>query len=109
MSETPRIADDQGSRPLEDVVCLGCGCTCDDIALVIEDGRIVEARNACALGVGWFADGRAPARARRAGADCTVEEALSEMAAALHAARAPLIYLAPDITCEAQREGVALA
>jgi formylmethanofuran dehydrogenase subunit B len=93
----------------EDVVCLGCGCTCDDIALVIERGRIVEARNACALGAAWFGDGHAPARASRAGADCTVEEALSDMAAALHAARAPLIYLAPDITCEAQREAVALA
>jgi formylmethanofuran dehydrogenase subunit B len=94
---------------VEDVVCLGCGCTCDDIALAIEGERIVEARRACALGAAWFGDGQAPARARIAGRDCLQEEALAEIARALHGARAPLIYLAPDITCEAQREGVALA
>ena len=28
---------------VEDAVCLGCGCTCDDIRLRIQDDRIVAA------------------------------------------------------------------
>jgi formylmethanofuran dehydrogenase subunit B len=91
------------------VVCLGCGCTCDDIALRVDGDRIVEARRACAMGMQWFGDGRAPSRSRKAGTDCGQDEALDEMARTLAKARRPLIYLAPDMTCEAQRQGVALA
>jgi formylmethanofuran dehydrogenase subunit B len=96
-------------RTVEDVACLGCGCTCDDIALVITDDRIVEARNACAMGVAWFGDGAAPARARKAGLDCRLDEAVEAIARMLQTASAPLIYLEPDVTCEAQGEAVALA
>jgi formylmethanofuran dehydrogenase subunit B len=96
-------------RLLEDVACLGCGCVCDDIGLLVHEERIIEARNACALGREWFGDGGAPARALTAGRASTLEEALSAMARALTDARAPLVFLAPDITCEAQREGVAIA
>ena len=54
---------------LRHTTCLGCGCACDDIDVVVRDGRIVDARNACALGVAWFGDGRVPARGRAAGRD----------------------------------------
>jgi len=107
--ETGHTEQGSGIRTVEDVACLGCGCTCDDIALVIADERIVEARNACAMGVQWFGDGAAPARALKAGLDCRPDEAVEEIARLLQAASAPLIYLAPDVTCEAQREAVALA
>ena len=33
-------------RILADVACLGCGCVCDDIELVVESDQIVEARRA---------------------------------------------------------------
>jgi formylmethanofuran dehydrogenase subunit B len=89
--------------------CLGCGCTCDDIEVRIEADRIVEARRACALGESWFGDGNVPIRIRVAGADASIDDAIEAAAGALAAAARPLIYLAADISCEAQREGVATA
>jgi formylmethanofuran dehydrogenase subunit B len=106
---SPTAGDRRAAGIVEDVVCLGCGCTCDDISLVLAGERIVEARRACVLGAAWFGDGQAPARASIRGRECPQEEALAEIGRVLHGARAPLIYLAPDITCEVQREGVALA
>jgi len=94
---------------VEHVTCLGCGCTCDDIDVRIENGHILEAGNACELGRQWFGDGRVPARARVDGRDVAVDDALDAAAALLAAAVRPLVYLAPDISCEAQREAIALA
>jgi formylmethanofuran dehydrogenase subunit B len=91
------------------VTCLGCGCACDDIAVVVEDDRIVEARHACPLGAAWFGDGTLPARACADGGDVALDAALDRAARVLTAATRPLVYLAPDLSCEAQREGVAIA
>jgi len=89
--------------------CLGCGCACDDIQLRIDRNRIVEAAHACALGIEWFGDGGVPARARAGGRDCSVGEALISAATVLGNAARPLVYLAPDISCEAQRAAIAIA
>ena len=89
--------------------CLGCGCACDDIQLRVEGDRIIEAVHACALGVDWFGDGRVPARALIAGQDCSVDEALATAAGVLGNASRPLVYLAPDVSCEAQRAAIAIA
>jgi len=89
--------------------CLGCGCACDDIQLRIDRNRIVEAAHACALGIEWFGDGGVPARARAGGRDCLVGEALISAATVLGNAARPLVYLAPDISCEAQRAAIAIA
>lgn len=89
--------------------CLGCGCACDDIQLRIDANRIREARNACDLGLRWFGDGSAPSRARAGGRDVSVEDALDAAARMLHGASRPLVLLAPDISCEAQRAAIALA
>jgi formylmethanofuran dehydrogenase subunit B len=94
---------------LEHVTCLGCGCACDDIDVRTQGGRILEARRACELGVTWFGDGRVPARVRLQGHDVTTTEALDAAAALLAGAARPLVYLAPEISCEAQRQGVAVA
>jgi len=61
------------------------------------------------LGAAWFGDGSAPARARVSGRDVPLADALDTAARLLTGAARPLVYLAPDISCEAQREGVALA
>jgi len=82
---------------------------CDDIQLHVEDNRIVDARHACALGVQWFGDGRLPARATIRGHEATVDEALKVGAEALRDASRPLVFLAPDISCEAQRAAIAVA
>lgn len=100
MSEATRIE--------ENVTCLGCGCACDDIAVVIGGARIREARNACALGVRWFGDGSLPG-AIAGGRSAAIEDVLREIATLLRSARAPLVYLAPDLTCEAQGAAIAIA
>jgi formylmethanofuran dehydrogenase subunit B len=89
--------------------CLGCGCSCDDIHLVVNDDRIVGAQNACAIGVAWFGDGRVPANVRRSGRESAVDDALDDAGALLSRAARPLVYLAPDISCEAQRAALAIA
>jgi formylmethanofuran dehydrogenase subunit B len=96
-------------RLVEAATCLGCGCTCDDITVVVRGGRIVEARSACELGAAWFGDGSVPARSRFQGHDVPIDDALDAAARLLARAARPLIYLAPDISCEVQREGIALA
>jgi formylmethanofuran dehydrogenase subunit B len=94
---------------VENVTCLGCGCACDDIGIVVRDGRIAEARNACYLGQRWFGDGQVPSVTRVDGADVTLEQAVASAAARLADARRPLVYLAPGASCETQREAAAIA
>ena len=96
-------------RVVDDAVCLGCGCTCDDIRLRIEGERLVTAEKACSLGVAWFGDGVVPVQALEDGNASTPERAVEAMARVLTEARAPLVYLAPDVTCEVQRQAVAVA
>lgn len=99
------------------VTCLGCGCACDDIEVVTEavtgtvtrESRIVEAKNACELGLRWFGDGRVPSRASVAGRDVDLDTAIAAAAQLLRKATRPLVYLAPDLSCEAQREAVGIA
>ncbi len=91
------------------VTCLGCGCACDDIDIVTRDARIVEATNACELGVRWFGDGRVPSWSSIGERRVERHEALSAAAQLLKKASRPLVYLAPDLSCEAQREAVGLA
>ena len=100
---------DVAERVVAPAVCLGCGCACDDIEVVVRGGRIAEARRACPLGAAWFGDGRVPARALAGGAETTTEAALDAAARLLAGAQRPMVYLAPDLSCEAQREAVALA
>ena len=69
----------------------------------------MEARRACLLGVAWFGDGRVPAGIRVAGRDAPLDEAIQAAARLLERSARPLVYLAPDISCETQRTAVALA
>lgn len=94
---------------VEHVTCLGCGCTCDDIAVVVRAGRIAEARGACALGTSWFGDGIVPAAAALSGAPASLDAAVDAAAALLGAARRVLVYLSTDVSCETQRAAVAAA
>jgi formylmethanofuran dehydrogenase subunit B len=96
-------------RIVANVTCLGCGCACDDITVVVTEDRIADARNACALGTAWFGDGTVPAETRVNGRSASLEQALTEAARLLSGANRPLVYLAGDVSCETQREGVAIA
>ncbi len=96
-------------RVLEHATCLGCGCACDDIAVVVRRNRIVATRQACALGVAWFGDGAVPQEIRSGGRKRSLAAALADAAKILRDARRPLVYLTADLTCETQREAVAIA
>jgi formylmethanofuran dehydrogenase subunit B len=98
-----------GGGLVEHVTCLGCGCSCDDIAVAVRDGRIAEARGACSLGSSWFGDGRVPQTARARASTVTVEAALDAAAALLDQARRALVFLGIDISCETQRAAVEIA
>src|SRR5579862_2806950 len=89
--------------------CLGCGLACDDIAVTVRDGRIVEAVNACELGVRWFSQDKVPTLAMIRGEGVTLPTALAEAALVLKSAKRPLVYLAPELSTNAQREACALA
>ncbi|MEP6574490.1 MAG: formylmethanofuran dehydrogenase subunit B, partial [Gemmatimonadota bacterium] len=97
------------ARTIEHATCLGCGCACDDIRVRVTDDRIIEAGNACALGAHWFGDGTVPARSLVEGIERPREEALGVMADRLASARQVLLYLAPDLSIEAQGEAIGLA
>jgi formylmethanofuran dehydrogenase subunit B len=89
--------------------CLGCGCACDDIEIRADGDSILEARNACPLGVTWFGDGRVPSRALVGGREIPLDEALDAAASILISSSRTLVLVAADVSCEAQRAAIALA
>ena len=92
--------------------CTFCGCVCDDIELHADGERIVKAKNACSLGDAWFRTHTAERIYPDAlidGEPATLDEAIEAAASFLHEADLPLVYGLSNITCEAQRESVALA
>ena len=96
-------------RVVDDVTCLGCGCACDDIRVVVRDGRITDAQNACALGREWFGDGDVPSAVRVDARDATLDDAIVGVANLLGSARRPVVYLAPGISCETHRAAAGIA
>jgi formylmethanofuran dehydrogenase subunit B len=99
-------------RIVDHATCTFCGCVCDDIQLHANDERIVEAKRACVLGKAWFLNHTAERLYPDAlvdGRETSVEEAIAAAAELLTQADLPLVYGMSNITCEAQREAVALA
>ncbi len=95
---------------VEHVTCLGCGCGCDDVTVSVTDGRIIDAAPICPIGRAWFGDGTVPAAIVRERQPVTIDEAINEAAAVLAEARSRcLVYLAPDLSSEAQRAAIAVA
>lgn len=91
------------------VTCLGCGCGCDDVTVTVTDGRIVDASPVCPIGREWFGDGGLPWEILRSGTPAGLGEALAEAATLLARAEGRvLVYLAPDLTSQAQRLAVTL-
>jgi len=98
-------------RVVKDATCTFCGCVCDDIELHAEGDRIVKAKNACSLGDAWFKNHTAERLYPDAlvdGRAASLDEAIEAAAAHLYDAHMPLVYGLSNITCEAQREAVAL-
>jgi formylmethanofuran dehydrogenase subunit B len=98
-----------GTR-VSSVTCLGCGCGCDDLTVEVSGNRIVGIAPPCPLGQAWFGDGTVPSAVRRSGADAPLEVALADAADLLsRASGRSLVVLAPDVSVQAQRVGLALA
>jgi formylmethanofuran dehydrogenase subunit B len=94
-----------------DATCTFCGCVCDDIDVVVQDGRIIQAKNACVLGKAWFlnhGDGDRP-ECLIDGRPAKVDEGIERAAQILTRARYPIVYGLSDVPCEAQRKAVAIA
>ena len=99
-------------RIVSNATCTFCGCVCDDIELHADGDRIVKAKNACSLGEAWFKHHTAERVFPDAlidGQPATLDQAVEAAAEFLHHANMPLVYGLSNITCEAQREAVALA
>ena len=97
---------------VKNATCTFCGCVCDDIELHAEGDRIVKAKNACSLGESWFRNHTAERLYPDAlvdGKEATLDEAVAAAADFLYDANMPLVYGLSNITCEAQREAVALS
>ncbi|HJU91125.1 MAG TPA: hypothetical protein VJ672_17190 [Gemmatimonadaceae bacterium] len=98
-----------GARVVPFVTCLGCGCACDDVTATVRDGRITDVANACDIGRRWFGDGSVPSVIRSGGQTVSLDRAIVDAASVLAAAHRPLVYLAPELSCETQRAAVSLA
>ena len=97
---------------VKNATCTFCGCVCDDIELHANSERVVEAKRACILGDAWFKNHTAERLYPDAlidGKPATLDEAVEVAANYLHDADMPLVYGLSNVTCEAQREAVALA
>src|SRR5262249_46031833 len=97
---------------VQHATCTFCGCVCDDIELHAEADRIVKTKNACSLGEYWFRNHTAEELFPHAlvdGQPASVDAAVAAAADLLSRANMPLVYGLSNITCEAQREAVALA
>jgi formylmethanofuran dehydrogenase subunit B len=97
---------------VKNATCTFCGCVCDDIELHADGVRITEAKRACVLGDAWFRNHTAEHLYPDAlidGKPATVNAAVEAAADFLYKANMPLVYGLSNITCEAQREAVALA
>lgn len=108
---------------VENAVCPGCGCLCDDIVLEIEDARevsrdssvtisprVLHIRRACLNGRAVFTGyDPSPRPPLVMGAETAWDIAISEAARVLVAAQSPFIFGLSSTSTEAQRKAVELA
>ncbi len=94
-----------------DLVCAGCGCACDDLAVQLGNGFGVELEIDCDLGRAWFSDISAADEplAFIAGKPAEPQAAAEVAARLLASAKAPLVAGLTHSTCEAQLAAVDLA
>jgi formylmethanofuran dehydrogenase subunit B len=98
-----------------DVLCIYCGCDCDDLEVTVDDDKIVDVSNACELGAQKFLGLDDPSRIKhpyiRVGGRlrrASLEKAIEKSAKILVEARRPLLYGWSLTSCEAHRVGIEL-
>jgi formylmethanofuran dehydrogenase subunit B len=99
-----------------DVICPFCGTLCDDIEVHIENGRVMEALNACKLGNAKFMSMnkkhrpiKPKIRGEKGFEEISIEEAVENVAKMLIEAKKPLLYGWSTTECEAHSVGIELA
>lgn len=98
-----------------EIVCPFCGCCCDDIEVIVENNRIIDVRNACALGaskfIGYNKHRNIKPLIRKNGdlIEVSLDEAINRCAEILVNAHYPLLYGWSNTSCEAIRIGLELA
>jgi len=93
-----------------DVVCVFCGCLCDDLQVTVEEGKITSIAKACVLGKDHImAAQQQVGKPKLRGMEVPLAEALDAAAAILHKSLHPMIYGLSGTTCEAQAKAVELA
>jgi len=101
-----------GRTLVKHATCTYCGCLCDDIELHADNGRIVRAAHACALGRAWFfghpVDSQCPPTLVH-GRPAAMQTAIAAAADMLERANLPLIFGLGNSTGEAQRAAILLA
>jgi formylmethanofuran dehydrogenase subunit B len=91
------------------VTCPGCALLCDDIEVIVENGRIKETRNACRRGVARIRgciNRLAPSIAQK---PADIESSIKKAAELLRNAGSPMLFGWSNSTCEAQLKGIQLA
>ncbi|MFX0115153.1 MAG: formylmethanofuran dehydrogenase subunit B [Candidatus Hodarchaeota archaeon] len=97
---------------VHNVVCSFCGCLCDDLIVMTENGEIVGTENACRISHQKFMGSQQHRilkpliRKNGTQVEVSMEEAISRAAEILRQAKRPLIYGWGNATVEAIKEGV---
>ncbi|MCX8205489.1 MAG: formylmethanofuran dehydrogenase subunit B [Candidatus Nezhaarchaeota archaeon] len=100
---------------MNDVVCVFCGCTCDNLQVTVKGGSIASVKGACAIGnsklMNYSRERVYRPMVRRGGSfvEATYEEAIEKAAQILASAKYPLLYGWSCTSNEAIRLGVELA
>jgi formylmethanofuran dehydrogenase subunit B len=98
------------SRSIESVMCLGCGCGCDDLTVQVKNDRIVDVSPACPVAQAWFGDGSVPDAITRGGSPVSLSQAIAAAAATLgESTGRVLVYIGPELSSQAQRAALAIA
>ena len=95
----------------KDVVCLGCGCLCDDLVVDVDQGRIAKTENACPLGESWL-QRHSPVptfEAAISGQQVPLDDAIAESAKILRQSRAPLVLGPTQGSVDSERAAIELA
>ncbi len=100
---------------ITDVLCPFCGCLCDDITVVTEGNKIIEAKHACKLGVAKIMGHHrieAPLMRKDKKSEfkeVSYDEAINEAAKILANSKRPLMYGWASAVCEVHKKGILLA
>src|SRR5660397_14860 len=100
---------------ITDALCPFCGCLCDDLTIVVEDNKIIEAKQACKLGSAKIMGHHrieAPMMRKDKNSEfkeVSYEEAINEAANILSNSKRPLLYGWASAVCEVHKKGILLA